>query len=280
MPTDSVADTARSAMRLPSSNRWKKVLITGASSGIGEAFARQLAAEGSDLILVARGVEKLNEIAQELEQTHGVQVQVCEADLSAPVARAAVERLLADPEMPIDLLINNAGFGTNGDFSELPIAREEQEVQVNVVAVLRLTSAALPAMLQRDSGAILNVGSIAGLYPAPGSATYCATKAFLCSFGDSIFEELRGTGVSMTTALPGFTATEFQKRSNWEDQRSVPKAAWLTAAQVAADSLDGVSARKARVVPALGYRVLVGATAPLPPSTRRWILGRGSRALR
>ena len=280
MPTDSVADTARSARRLPSSNRWKKVLITGASSGIGEAFARQLAAEGSDLILVARGVEKLNEIAQELEQTHGVQVQVCEADLSAPVARAAIERLLADPELPIDLLINNAGFGTNGDFSELPIAREEQEVQVNVVAVLRLTSAALPAMLQRDSGAILNVGSIAGLYPAPGSATYCATKAFLCSFGDSLFEELRGTGVSMTTALPGFTSTEFQKRSNWEDQRSVPKAAWLTAAKVAADSLDGVSARKARVVPALGYRALVSATAPLPPSTRRWILGRGSRALR
>lgn len=280
MPSDSVADTASSARRLPSSNRWKKVLITGASSGIGEAFARQLAAEGSDLILVARDVEKLNEIAQELEQTHGVQVQVCEADLSAPVARAAVERLLADPELPIDLLINNAGFGTNGDFSELPIAREEQEVQVNVVAVLRLTSAALPAMLQRNSGAILNVGSIAGLYPAPGSATYCATKAFLCSFGDSIFEELRGTGVSMTTALPGFTATEFQKRSNWEDQRSVPKAAWLTAAKVAADSLDGVSARKARVVPALGYRALVSATAPLPPSTRRWILGRGSRALR
>ena len=162
----------------------------------------------------------------------------------------------------------------------MPIAREEQEVQVNVVAVLRLTSAALPAMLQRNSGAILNVGSIAGLYPAPGSATYCATKAFLCSFGDSLFEELRGTGVSMTTALPGFTSTEFQKRSNWEDQRSVPKAAWLTAAKVAADSLDGVSARKARVVPALGYRALVSATAPLPPSTRRWILGRGSRALR
>jgi len=280
MPSDSVAETAGHASRLPGSHRWKKVLITGASSGIGEAFARQLAAEGSDLILVARGVERLNQIAQELEQSHGVQVQVRQADLSAPVARASIERLLADPEQPIDLLINNAGFGTNGHFSELPIAREEQEVQVNVVAVLRLTSAALPAMLQRNSGAILNVGSIAGLYPAPGSATYCATKAFLCSFGDSIFEELRGTGVSITTALPGFTATEFQKRSNWEDQRSVPKAAWLTAAKVAADSLNGVSARKARVVPALGYRALVSATAPLPPSTRRWILGRGSRALR
>ena len=280
MPSDATAAPSPRSERNRSTTRWKTALITGASSGIGEAFARQLAEEGSDLILVARGVQRLNEIAEELAVAHGVEIQVCAADLSAPVARAAIERRLADPDNPVDLLINNAGFGTNGDFSHLPIAREEQEVQVNVIAVMRLTSAALPAMLQRDSGAILNVASIAGLYPAPGSATYCATKAFLCSFGDSLFEELRGTGVSITTSLPGFTATEFQKRSNWEDQKSVPKVAWLTAAKVAAESLDGVSASKARVVPALGYRLLVSVTAPLPPSTRRWILGRGSRALR
>ena len=280
MPSDVTAAPSPHSERNQGAPRWKTVLVTGASSGIGEAFARQLAAEGSDLILVARGIQRLNEIAEELSSAHGVQVQVYEADLSAPVARAAIERRLAHPEQHIDLLINNAGFGTNGEFSHLPIAREEQEVQLNVIAVMRLTSAALPAMLKRHSGAILNVSSIAGLYPAPGSATYGATKAFLCSFGDSLFEELRGTGVSITTSLPGFTSTEFQKTANWEDQSSVPKAAWLTAAKVAAESLDGVSAGKARVVPALGYRLLVGATAPLPPSTRRWMLGRGSRALR
>jgi len=260
--------------------RWKTALITGASSGIGAAFARQLAAEGSDLVLVARGVERLRLLAEELQGTHGITVEVCETDLSAPVARAEIERRLAQTENPIDLLINNAGFGTSGDFSELPIAREEQEVQVNVIAVMRLTSAALPEMLRRDSGAILNLGSIAGLYPVPGNATYCATKAFLCSFGDSLFEELRGTGVSITTSLPGFTDTEFQHRSNWDDQKHVPKMAWLSAAKVASDSLEAVSSRKARVVPALGYRMLVGASAPLPPSTRRWMLSRGLRALR
>ncbi len=280
MSLDAVVNPSPQPVAGPQARRWNRALVTGASSGIGEAFARLLAAEGSHLVLVARGVDRLNQLAEELQGAHGIDVEVCEADLSAPVARAAIERRLAELDKPIDLLINNAGFGTNGSFSQLAIAREEQEVQVNVVAVMRLTSAALPAMLQRNSGAILNLGSIAGLYPAPGSATYCATKAFLCSFGDSLFEELRGTGVSITTSLPGFTATEFQKRSNWEDQKSVPKAAWLTATKVAADSLDGVSAGKARVVPALGYRVLVSATAPLPPSMRRWIIGRGSRALR
>ncbi|MEX0767402.1 MAG: SDR family oxidoreductase [Microthrixaceae bacterium] len=282
--TQSVADTE--AALVPQGRhsaqglRWNTVLVTGASSGIGEAFARLLAAEGSHLVLVARDLGRLNQIAEDLRDAHGVQVEVCEADLSAPVARAAIERRLSDSSRPIDLLINNAGFGTNGDFSELPISREEQQVQVNVIAVMRLTSAAVRTMLQRNSGAILNLSSIAALYPAPGSATYCATKAFLCSFGDSLFEELRGTGVSITTSLPGFTATEFQQRSGWDDQQSVPKVAWLTAAKVAADSLDGVSAGKARVVPSLGYRALVGATAPLPPSARRWLLGHGSRALR
>lgn len=258
-----------------SAPRWGVALVTGASSGIGEAFARRLAAEGSDLVVVARDVARLEALAKDLIANHGVGIEVMDADLSAPVSRAAVEKRLLDPGRPIDLLVNNAGFGTNGPFVDLPIAREEQEVQVNVLALMRLTSAALGPMTERGSGAVLNVASIAGLYPAPGSATYCATKAFVCSFGDSLFEELRGTGVSITTSLPGFTRTEFQARSDWNDQSRVPSAAWLTAESVAEQSLAGLRAGKARVVPSLGYKLLVGATAALPPTSRRWLLGRG-----
>lgn len=260
--------------------RWRTALVTGASSGIGDAFARQLAAEGSDLVIVARDLDRLEALAADLRAAHGVVVEVIGADLSAPVARAAIEKRLTEEAPPIDLLVNNAGFGTSGDFAELPIGREEQEVQVNVLAVLRLTSAALAPMIARGSGTVLNVGSIAGMYPAPGSATYCATKAFVSSFGDSVHEELRGTGVSLTTSLPGFTRTEFQSRSSWDDQSSVPKLAWLTAEKVASQSLDGAAAGKARVVPSVGYKMLVGATSPLPASSRRWLLGRGRRVLR
>lgn len=260
--------------------RWRTALVTGASSGIGDAFARQLASEGTDLVVVARDIDRLETLARELRSSHGVLVEVLGADLSAPVSRAAIEKRLTEAARPVDLLVNNAGFGTSGDFAELPIGREEQEVQVNVLAVLRLTSAALGPMVARGSGTVLNVGSIAGLYPAPGSATYCATKAFVSSFGDSVHEELRGTGVTLTTSLPGFTRTEFQARSSWDEQSSVPKAAWLTAEKVASQSLDAAAAGKARVVPSIGYKVLVGATSPLPASSRRWLLGRGRRALR
>ena len=260
--------------------RWGAALVTGASSGIGEAFARRLAMEGTDLVVVARDLARLDALAEELRMRHGVVVEVIDADLSAPVSRAAIEKRLTESARPIDLLVNNAGFGTNGSFAGLPIGREEQEVQVNVLAVMRLTSAALGPMIERGSGAVLNVASIAGLYPAPGSATYCATKAFVCSFGDSLYEELRGTGVAISTSLPGFTRTEFQERSNWDEQSRVPRSAWLAAATVAEQSLAGLAAGKARVVPSLGYKVLVGATAPLPPTSRRWLLGRGLRSRR
>ena len=132
--------------------RWSTALVTGASSGIGTAFARALAAEGTDLVLVARDHERLTALAEELREAHGVGVEVLAADLSAPVARAAVEKRLADPARPVDLLVNNAGFGTAGPFVDLPIAREEQEVQLNVVAVLRLTSVALASMVAAAAG--------------------------------------------------------------------------------------------------------------------------------
>ena len=252
--------------------RWDVALVTGASSGIGDAFARQLAAEGADLVLVARDRVRLERLAGELRGAHGVHVEVMDADLSAPVSRAAVEKRLADPEQPIDLLVNNAGFGTTGAFAELPIGREEQEVQVNVLALMRLTSAALSTMTAQGRGTILNVSSIAALYPLPHSATYGATKAFVSSFTDALHAELAGSGVSATAVLPGLTRTEFQQRANSTGHRGVPEAAWLSAQEVATEALDAAAAGRARVVPGTRYRVVAAAATPLTPSARRRVV--------
>jgi short-subunit dehydrogenase len=252
-------------------SRWSTALVTGASSGIGTAFARQLAAEGSDLVLVARDQQRLETLARELRGAHGVAVEVLAADLSAPVSRAAVEKRLADPARPVDLLVNNAGFGTAGDFVDLPVAREEQQVQLNVVAVLRLTSVALDSMVARGRGNVLNVASLAAFVPAPGSATYAATKAFVCSFTDSLHDELQGTGVAATASIPGFTRTEFQARAEWDEQDHVPGFAWLDPVSVASASLDGAAAGRARVVPGAGYKALVGVAQVIPGTPKRWL---------
>ncbi|MFN7150271.1 MAG: SDR family NAD(P)-dependent oxidoreductase [Microthrixaceae bacterium] len=260
--------------------RWSRALVTGASSGIGREIAVQLAGAGTALVLVARDGERLNVLANSLREDAGVGVEVLAADLSAPVARTAVERRLASSESPVDLLVNNAGFGTSGPFAELPVGREEQQVQLNVVAVQRLTSAVLPGMLERGRGSILNVASIAAFLPSAESATYGATKAFVRSFSDALHDELAGTGVTVTASMPGFTRTEFQERSGWEEQSNVPSFAWLSAEQVARDSLAGAAAGRARVVPGVGYKALVGAAQVVPDGPRRWLTARVRRLAR
>lgn len=258
-------------------SRWSTALVTGASSGIGESFARRLAAEGTDLVVVARDGERLESLAVELCGAHGVHVEVLTADLSAPVSREMVERRLADRARPIDLLINNAGFGTSGNFADLPVAREEQQVQLNVLGVLRLTAAALTPMIERRRGAIVNVASVAAFVPVPGSATYAATKAFVCSFTDSLHDELAGTGVTATASIPGFTRTEFQARSDRTEQDNVPERAWLSPDDVARATLDGAARGRARVVPGAGYKALVGAAQMLPGAPKRWLTGQVRR---
>jgi uncharacterized protein len=258
--------------------RWQRALVTGASSGIGKAFARRLAADGVDLVVVARDGQRLEELAGQLREDHGIAVEVLTADLSSPVSRTGVERCLSDREHPIDLLVNNAGFGTSGPFLELPVAREDQQVQVNVLAPLRLASAVLSGMVERGHGNVVNVASIAGLYPTPGAATYGATKAFLCSFGDALHEELRGSGVVVTTSLPGFTRTEFHERSG--STVSVPAPAWLSAEVVVDQTLEAASAGRARVVPGSAYKLAVGVSGPVPPGARRWLFGRARQRFR
>lgn len=254
--------------------RWRRALVTGASSGIGAAIARRLAREGTDLVVVARDQGRLDTLASELRKVHDVDVEVLVADLAAPVPRDAVERRVADAGSPVDLVINNAGFGTNGSFHELPIDREEQEVQLNVLALMRLTRAAVGRMVAEGRGHVLNIASVAALYPVPGSATYGATKAFVCSFSDAVHEELRGTGVVVTASLPGFTRTGFQAASGWDGEQNLPRQAWLDVDEVAAQSLDGAWAGRARVVPSTRYRALTAVTAPVPPFLRRVVMGR------
>ncbi len=186
---------------------YRSALVTGASSGIGASCARLLAAAGTELVLVARRLDRLTEVAARLSAEHKVNVEVLAADLAEPRARAPVEARLADRARPVELLVNNAGFGTSGPFAGQPVRSAESQIQLNVVALTRLAHAALPGMLERGHGGILNVSSMAGFLLAPGSATYSATKAFVTSFSESLHAEVRKRGVHVTALCPGFTRT-------------------------------------------------------------------------
>jgi uncharacterized protein len=184
-------------------------LITGASSGIGEAFARALAARGDEVVLVARSAGRLEALAADLSAKHGVRAHAIPADLADPGAVAALVAALTARELIVETLINNAGFGTHGEFAALDPARERDEVMVNVLAPVMLTRALLPAMLARKSGAIVNVGSTASFQPVPYMAVYGATKAFVLSFSEALAEEVRAHGVRVVALCPGQTDTAF-----------------------------------------------------------------------
>jgi short-subunit dehydrogenase len=190
----------------PSGPRWQRALITGASSGIGEAFARQLASEGTALLLVARRAAHLDTVADECRRA-GVAVETLAADLSDHAqVRLVSERLCADVD-PVDLLINNAGTTVWGRFDQQPIGRHEELVAVAVTAPMILTHAAAATMASRGSGTIVNVSSTAGNGPVPDLATYSGAKAFINNFTQAVSQELRGSGVTVTTVVPGPTRT-------------------------------------------------------------------------
>lgn len=189
--------------------RGKTVLITGASSGIGETFAHTLAARGCNLVLVARSEEKLNTLAQTLTEKHGIQAEVIAADLTKD---GAVQRVYDETQqrgLTVDMLINNAGFGTYGQFEELPLERQSDEIKLNVLSLVELTHLFLTAMLERRDGAIINVASVAGFQPLPRMAVYGATKAFVLSFTEALWGECRGRGVRVLALCPGPVETAF-----------------------------------------------------------------------
>jgi short-subunit dehydrogenase len=248
---------------------WTTALVTGASSGIGREIARQLAARGTNIVAVARDEERLQALAREVAEARGdVEVEVLPADLSDPAELAKVEDRLAGGARPVDLLVNNAGFGTYGKFAELDRDGEEREIRVNVLALVRLTHAALGPMLARGKGTVLNVSSVAGLQATPGNATYGATKAFVASFSEAVHGELAGTGVTLTAVLPGFTRTEFQQRAAIEGRR-IPDFLWQSVEDCAAEALAGAQAGKPWVVTGRPNKVAASAITFAPRSLRR-----------
>lgn len=261
--------SARASRQQPRPRRWSTVLVTGASSGIGREIARQSAERGADVVAVARRRDELERLAQEVGERHARDVEVLVADLTDPEDLARVEERVADPVRTIDLLVNNAGFGSVGSFADLSIDREGAEVALNVVALQRLSHAALGAMLPRGRGGLLNVSSVAGFQALPGNATYGATKAFVTSFSEALHAEVRGRGVHVTALCPGFTRTEFQRRAG-TTERGLPDGVWMSAESVARAGLDAVTRNHAVCVPGLGYKVLVaGADLAPRPLLRR-----------
>lgn len=187
----------------------KTALITGASSGIGEAFAAALAKGGMNLALVARSEGKLKELAERLAKSHGVRVEVIAADLGRDGAAAEIRAETERRGLAIDLLVNNAGFSTNGAFETIEAAQDHQQVMVNVAAVVALTHAYIPGMLARGQGVVINVGSTTSFYPLSRQAVYAASKAFVLSFSEGLWAEYRSRGIKVFALCPGATETGF-----------------------------------------------------------------------
>ena len=258
-----------------------RALVTGASSGIGRSFAVALAARGADLVVVARRRDRLEELAKELaDKGADVDVEVLAADLSDAAQLATVEARLTDTSdgRAVDLLVNNAGFGTAGPFYESDVAREDEEVRLNVLALMRLTRAALPGMVAAHHGGVINLSSVSGEQPLPGWATYAATKAFVTSFSRAIAAELKGSGVQVLNVLPGFTRTEFQSHGNF-GQHFIPGPFWMTPDQVAKSALKALDRGKSEVIPGLQYRFVALSTRLSPWPLTRLVLKGATRKM-
>ncbi|MDX1892790.1 SDR family oxidoreductase [Mycolicibacterium sp. 050158] len=248
-------------------------LITGPTAGLGMGFARRYAADGHDLVLVARDVERLERLAAELRDELGVEVEVLPADLAVAADRAKVaDRLAAG----VRILVNNAGFGTSGEFWTADFATLQAQLDVNVTAVMQLTHAALPPMLAAGAGTVVNVASVAGLLPGRGS-TYSASKAWVIAFSEGLANGLDGTGVGVHALCPGFVRTEFHERAGI-DMLGTPSFLWLEVADVVRDCLADVAKGRVVIVPGLQYKVLTTAGRVVPRGLVRAatkVVGRG-----
>jgi short-subunit dehydrogenase len=216
-------------------------LITGASRGIGEAFARRLAGLGKNLILVARSEQKLRGLAEELASEHGVDIHVIGADLARPDSASAIHAETERLGLAVDLLVNNAGFAKAGEFSQLSFEVQADMVRLNVNTLLELTRLYLPAMRQRRRGGVINVGSTASFQPVPHMAVYGATKAFVLSFSEAVAEEVAADGVTVMALCPGATATGFWETAGmWKEQQD----SMVTPDKLVAEALDAFEQRR------------------------------------
>jgi short-subunit dehydrogenase len=248
-------------------------LITGSTAGLGAAFARRLAADGHDLVLVARDTERLRDQATELHDRHGIEAEVLAADLSTDAGIDAVAARLSDRRSPVDLLINNAGFGNKGRFLDVPMADELTMLKVHCEAVLRLTSAAVEAMRGRGRGGVVNVASVAAFVPR---GTYGASKAWVVQFTQGVAKDLAGSGVRLMALAPGFVRTEFHQRAGMGTD-NIPNWMWLDADNVVAAALADLSRGKSLSIPDPRYKTLMGAAKLVPRGLLGGITSRTGR---
>ncbi len=241
-------------------HRYGSALVTGSSSGIGQHIARQLAADGCDLVIVARRTSRLEDFGASLRRSTGVKIEVVTADLTTPAGLAAAQQHLTDPAAPVELLVNNAGFGVSGDFAAGSDREAQDQIRLNIAAVVQLTHAVLPGMLRAGHGGILNVSSVAGFIPGPGSAVYAATKAFVTSFSESLHSEVAARGVHVTALCPGFTRTQ----PDGAAARGLAALAWLEPGRVARAGIEAVSAGRAVAIPGAQYQAATAAARLLP----------------
>ena len=249
-------------------------LITGASSGLGAEFARQLAARGYDLVLVARDPARLDALALELTAHHGVRAEPLVADLLDPDARARVEARLSSAEAPVDYLVNNAGYGLPREFDENSADQESRQLELLATVPLRLSHAALAQMLPRRSGTILTVASVAGF---AGLGSYSAAKSWALTFSRWANAYYRSAGVTFTAVAPGFVRTEFHERMGIARESMAPRVAWLEAETVVREALRHADRRKAVSIPSVRYRLLIAVLPALRPIVRAGVARRGTR---
>jgi uncharacterized protein len=269
---------------LPQPSPSSAALITGASAGIGLEIARQLASRGHTLVLVARRKQRLEQLAGELTATYGVRTETVAADVGKEASRRRIPGRITELGLDVEILVNNAGFATNGPFDQSEPSRELEQVRVLVEAGVALTSAFLPGMVQRRRGAILNVASTAGMQPLPYSAGYSAAKAYVLTFSEALHAEQRGNGITVTALAPGPVSTDFWQISGWEVhggqtfENAVPRPAWISPEQAARAGVEGLEAGSRVVVPGLTVRAAMQAVRYLPHAIKlpaiEWIMRR------
>jgi short-subunit dehydrogenase len=245
-------------------------LITGASAGIGLELARQFAKHGFDLIIVARREAELAALAERCRSEYGVRVQALPMDLLVSQASAKLVGQIEDEGLSVDVLVNNAGLMDMGDFAEIETDRHERLLQLNIIVLTSLTRRLLPAMIERGRGRILNVASTSSFQPVPSMALYAASKAFVLSLSESLSEEFKGTGVTVTALCPGFTRTEMYDRAHDEfaAARSIPEFLVSDVETVAREGYEACVAGRAVVVPGLPNQLMAGAVGLYP----RWMV--------
>ncbi len=250
----------------------KTALVTGASAGIGRELAKEFAKADYNLVLVARTKDKLEQLAQEIKETNDVDILVLQKDLLAKDSPQEIYDDLKEQGIRVDCLVNNAGFGNYGEFAKADIKKEIASIQLNIVALTELTWLFMQDMLELNQAEILNVASTAAFFSGPYMAVYYATKNYVLAFGEALSEELKGTGITISTLCPGPTYSDFQATANMENSKLVKGKKMMTSAEVAKIGFKGLKAKKAIVVPGLMNKIQILAPRFLPRRLMKTIL--------